>query len=201
MNLIERAKNILITPKDEWLVIEQENTPVTQLVTTYLLPLALIPAIASFIGYGIIGYSVPFIGHVAGSITFGISRAILAFITPILGVFVSAFIISLLAPSFSSLKDFNKALQLVVFSYTPMLIAGVVNILPSLGIIVFLAGIYGLYILYLGFVPVLKTPEDKVTGYFVVSIVTIIIVSIIISLILAGIFAAFALTGASMMVH
>ena len=199
MNLIERAKKILSTPKEEWLVIEQETTPAAQLITTYLIPLALIPAIGSFIGYGMVGYTVPFIGHVPGTITLGISRAVLAFISPILSAFVAAFIISVLAPSFSSLKDFNKSLQLVVYSLTPMLIASIVYILPSLAILSFLAGIYGLYILYLGFAPILKTPEDKVTGYFVISLVTIIVVWIVIALILTAIFTAFAFTGASMM--
>ncbi len=82
-----------------------------------------------------------------------------------------------------------------------MLIAGIFYILPFLGIIVLLAGIYGLYILYLGFAPVLKTPEDKLTGYFVVSLVTIFVVLIIIGLIIGGIIAAFSLTGAAMMMH
>ncbi len=67
MNLIERVKKIMMSPKEEWLVIEQENTPVAQILTTYLVPLALIPAIATFIGFGVVGYSVPFVGHIAGS--------------------------------------------------------------------------------------------------------------------------------------
>jgi len=37
MNLIERAKNIIIKPKDEWNVISQETTSVSQLTTGYLL--------------------------------------------------------------------------------------------------------------------------------------------------------------------
>lgn len=201
MNLIERVKKIMMSPKEEWLVIEQENTPVAKILTTYLVPLALIPAIASFIGFGLVGYSRPFVGHIAGSLSFGLIQAIMAFISPFLGVLISAFIISLLAPTFSSLKEFSKSLELVTYSFTPMLIAGIFYILPFLGIIVLLAGLYGLYILYLGFAPVLKTPEDKLTGYFVVSLVTIFVVMIIIGLIIGGIIAAFSLTGAAMMMH
>lgn len=201
MNIIDRVKKIIVSPKEEWVAIEQENTPVAQLITAYLIPLALIPGICSFIGYGLVGHTVPFVGHVAGSITFGIIQAIVAFISPFLISLISAFIISLLATSFGSLKDFNKSLQLVIYSLTPMLIAGVFYILPFLRILAFLAGIYGLYILYLGFAPMLKTPEDKLTGYFVVSLVTIFVVMLIIGLILAGITAAFAFTGAAMMIH
>ena len=64
MNLVERAKKIILQPKTEWVVIEQESIQPAQLVSSYLIPLALIPAIASFIGYGFIGIEVPFFGHV-----------------------------------------------------------------------------------------------------------------------------------------
>jgi len=199
MNIIERVQKILFSPKEEWQSIEQETTPVAQLVTTYLIPLALIPAICSFIGYGLIGYST-ILGHIGGTMTFGIVRAVLAFLSPVLGAFLSALVISLLAPSFGSLKDFGKAMQLVVYSFTPMLVAGVFYILPSLGFIAALAGIYGLYIMYLGFTPLLKTPADKLVSYFVVSLIAIIVVYVVIGLILWAITAPFLITGA-MMVH
>jgi len=105
MNLIERAKNIILKPKEEWLVVEQESTPATQLVTGYLLPLALIPAVAAFIRYGIIGYG-SFLGT---SIGWGIKYAIISFITTVGGVYLSAFVIDALSTSFGSTRDFRKA--------------------------------------------------------------------------------------------
>lgn len=57
MNIFERAKNILITPGKEWSVIENEDANSSH-VLTYLLLLALIPAICSLIGFGFIGYNV-----------------------------------------------------------------------------------------------------------------------------------------------
>jgi len=86
MNLIERAKNILIKPKEEWLVIDQENTSVSQLVTGYLIPLAFIPAIAVFIRYGLIGFG-PF---AAASFSLGIKYAVVSFVSTIGGVYLSA---------------------------------------------------------------------------------------------------------------
>ena len=50
------------------------------------------------------------------------------------------------------------------------------------------AGIYGLYILYLGLKPMMKTPEDKQPIYFLISLLVIIMVSIAISAIFAAIF-------------
>lgn len=182
MNLFERAKNILLKPKEEWLVIDMEITTVQQLVTSYLIPLALIPALAAFIRYSFIGYGT----YIEASLLWGIKQAIISFITIIAGVYLSAFVIDALAPSFSSVKNFRRAMQLVVYSYTPMLIVSIFQIIPGLGFLSVL-GLYGLYLLYLGYSPIMKTPAEKVTGYFLLSLVVIIVFYFIVAAILTSI--------------
>ncbi len=181
MNLVDRAKNIILKPKDEWNVIDQEDTSVTTLIVTYLFPLALIPAIAAFIGYGVIG--VAFFGPV---LSWGIKQAIISFISTMVGVYISAMIIDILAPNFGSTKDFRKTMQLVVYAYTPVMLAGAFQAIPVLGILG-IVGLYGLYLLYVGIKPMMKTPDDKVTVYFVVSLLVIIAVYVIIGAILTAI--------------
>jgi len=168
MKISDRAKQIILKPKDEWIVIDQENTSVMDLVTGYLVLLALIPTIASLIGYGLFSDF-----H---SLGFGIKFAIKYFITFVGSVLLAAWVIDALASSFASTKDFRKAVQLVVYSYTPMMVAGVVMIFPSLGAVMLLAGLYSLYLLYLGFKPMMKTPDDKLITYFVVSLVVMVVV-------------------------
>jgi hypothetical protein len=185
MNLVDRAKKILLEPKKEWPVIEQEATTPVQLISSYLVILALIPAIASFIGYGLIGIEIPFFGHI-GSISWGIRQAIVQLVVTIGGAILTAFIIDALAPNFGATKNFNKALQLVVYSYTPSMIAGIFFVYPSLAIIATLAGIYGLYLLYVGIGPMMKAPQEKVTGYFVVSLIATILVMIILSAVMSA---------------
>jgi hypothetical protein len=55
-------------------------------------------------------------------------------------------------------------------------IAGILYIIPPLAILVFLASLYGLYILYLGIPVFMETPEDKRLIYVIVSIVVYIII-------------------------
>jgi Yip1 domain. len=186
MNLIERARKIITNPKEEWAVINQETTTVTQLLTGYFLILALIPAIAQFVRYGLIGYNAPLIGHISGSVELGVKYAVIGYITYVLGAFLSAFIIDVLATSFGSQKNFTKAMQLVVYSYTPMMIASVFGMIPGLSILA-IVGLYGLYLLYAGLTPMMQTPEDKAVGYFVVSLLVIIVSYFIIGLIFTGI--------------
>lgn len=186
MNLINRAKSILLSPKTEWAVIEPEQTDVKTLTLNYMLPLALIPAIAGFIGFGLIGQNV--LGMHIGSAGYGLRYAIVSLVSTIGGAFLTAYIIDLLAPSFGSEKNFLQSFKLVVYSYTPMMVAGVFLIIPALGILATLAGLYGLYLLYIGLQPMKKTPDDKKTTYFVVSLIVVILGSVVLTAILSSIF-------------
>ena len=184
MDIIKRAKDILVTPKTAWNTIAEENQNQLVILVTYLIPLALIPALASFIGYGIIGHSV--MGIHVGSVGFGLRQAILSFISSLAGVYLSAWVISLLSPKFELTEDFNRAFQLVSYSYTPIFVAGILLIIPSLSIVATLAGLYGLYLLYQGMTPILQTPEDKKNTFFIVSLLSIIVASVLVSTLLSA---------------
>ncbi len=184
MDIIKRAKDILVTPKTAWHTIAEENQNQLVILTTYLIPLALIPALASFIGYGLIGHNV--MGIHIGSVGFGLRQAILSFISSLGGVYLSAWVISLLSPKFEQAKDFNRAFQLVSYSYTPIFVAGILLIIPSLSIVATLAGLYGLYLLYQGMTPILQTPDDKRNTFFIVSLLSIIVASILVTTLLSA---------------
>ncbi|HMM18118.1 MAG TPA: Yip1 family protein, partial [Petrimonas sp.] len=81
-------------------------------------PLALIPAIAGFIGYGIFGFNL--MGIHASFANIGIRHAFTSFISTLGGAYLSAWIIAFLADKFESIKNFDKAFSLVAYSYTPM---------------------------------------------------------------------------------
>lgn len=189
MNIIERIKNIILKPKVEWDTIRQETTSVSKLTVNYLLILALIPAIAALIRFGFFEYKIPFIGPMPGSFAYGLRQAVVSYFTNVGGVFLSAIVIDALAPNFSSQKNFEKAFQLVVYSYTAMFITGIFTIIPSLSILTF-AGLYGLYLLYIGLKPMMQTPNERVTGYFVASLAVTIVVYAILFYILKSIFLA-----------
>ena len=55
MDIVNRAKNICLTPNTEWPVIAAEPTPPATLITEYVVPLAAIGAVAGFIGGSIVG--------------------------------------------------------------------------------------------------------------------------------------------------
>lgn len=188
MNLIDRARNILVKPKPEWEKISLETPNVQSIMVGYVLPLALLSAVAAFIGYA-------FVGDGRGvfrikSTDLGIYFALRVLIGSIGSVFISAFIIDVLAPSFESEKNMGRSIQLVAYSYTPSLIGGIFAIIPSLSVLGLIAAIYGLYLMYIGLPPMKKTKEDKQGVYFVVSLVTMLVVYLIVFMIVERILGA-----------
>jgi hypothetical protein len=194
-NLIQRVINILTKPKEEWQVINTEQPNTINLLVGYALVLALIPAIAVFIRFGLIGTTIW--GVTYRSISSGIMQALIALIGAVAGTYLFAMVIDLLAPSFESEKNMGKSLQLSAYANTPVWILGILNLIGSLGsLIVFLGAVYSIYLLYLGIPVIKKTSSDKVTGYLVISIIALIVITFIVSLILGLILGLFFVTGA-----
>lgn len=177
MNLIDRVKNILLTPQKEWHVINSEPGNTASITTTYILPLTLIGVFAAFIGFGFLGVGIG-VFKIAG-VAWGIKMALGYAIRSILGVFIMAFIIDALASNFESEKNFDKSFQVAAYSATAGLVGGIFLIIPALSILVWLASLYGLYLLYLGLPILKKTPADKAVSYFVVVLVVSLIVWVI----------------------
>ena len=185
MNLIDRAKNIIISPAKEWDVIAAEQPDTGKIITGYVLPLAGAAALAAFIGYGFVGVS--YFGIRVAGINWGIYQAVTVLAGALVAVFISAFVIDALAPSFGSEKNMGRSVQLVSYSYTPGWVGGLLAIFPAIALIGSLAGLYGLYLLYIGMPKIKKTPADKHVGYFVVSLLVMIVVYFVVGLIMSRI--------------
>ncbi|MGN6616025.1 MAG: Yip1 family protein [Ilyomonas sp.] len=184
MDLINRVKNIIVTPKTEWNVIATESSSAKDVMMSFIVPLTAIAAIAAFIGYGFVGYS--FLSVRIAGIQWGIYNALLKIIMGIASVYITAYVVDALAPSFNSEKDFGRSVQLVAYGATPGLVAAIFAILPAIAGILSVAGaIYSIYLWYLGLGPIKKTPEDKRLVYLIVTFVILIFVYIIIGYILS----------------
>jgi len=190
MDLKARVQGILLRPKEEWEKIKEETYPVPQLFSTYVMILAAVPAVAQFIGNWLIGQRIPFYGTYRQGFASGLLRAILFYGMTLVSVYILGIIINALADSFGSRKDPLSAMKLAVFSQTPGWIAGALYIIPTLGVMVPLLSLYGIYLMYLGLgAGVMETPKDKVVTYLVVIIVVTFVLTFAISLVLGAIFA------------
>jgi Yip1 domain len=178
MNLIARAKAILLDPATEWPVIERESGDVSYLFKNYVAILALIPAVAGFIGMSFVGISVPLLGTMRIPIFSGLVGAIVGYAFSFVALYIVAHIIDALATTFGGQKNFGNALKLAVYSYTPFWIAGVFMIIPVLAFLTLL-GLYGFYLLYLGLPALMKTPKERALVYAVAVVVCAFVIGIV----------------------
>ena len=190
MNLIERVKNILLTPKTEWDVINGETATPQSLLMSFVLPMAIVAAVGSVLK-GLL------FGGLFGMKFFIITAAI-AFVASVIGYYITVIIVDMLAPSFSSEKDMGKSAQLVAYSGTPSYVGGLLSFIPVIGWLIALAAwAYGVYLMYLGIGPLKKTPEDKKVVYMIVAFVIMIALYFIIVAILTAVVFATVGLGAS----
>jgi hypothetical protein len=193
MNIIDRIKNILLTPKTEWEAVNGETATPQSLLMSYVLPLSLVSALGSLI-HGLL-----FAGSL--SLKFFLVGAVIAFVASIIGYYISVIIIDALATSFGSEKNMGKSAQLVAYSGTPSYIAGLLSFIPVIGWLIALAAwAYGIYLMYLGIGPLKKTPEDKKVVYMIVSFLVMIVLYFVIVAVLGAIlYSAMGLTAGGLL--
>jgi hypothetical protein len=187
MNLVQRATNISLKPKSEWEVIATEPTSTAELYKYYILPLAAIGPLALFIAMSGIGVSVPFMGSIRVPVGIGLSTALSQYVLTLVSIYLIALVINGLAPRFGGEQNVSQALKLAAYASTPAWVASALQLLPALSVIVLLAGLYSLYVLYVGIPVMMKAPQDKAVGYAAVTVVCVILLSIVASALTAAV--------------
>ena len=177
MAMMERVKNILVQPRQEWEVIARERASVAELYQSYVIPLAAIGPVASIIGLSVIGFSLPTVGRTRVPLGSSIMQAIVTYILSLAAIYLLALIIDALAPTFSGQKNQLQALKLAAYSSTPAWLAGIFGLIPALGFLAIL-GLYSLYLLYLGVPVVMNVPQPRVMGYTVSVIIAALVIFI-----------------------
>ena len=188
MSLTDRVKNIILTPKSEWPVIDREPGDVVYIFTNYVAILAAIPAICGFIGLSIVGMSVPGLGSVRMPVVSGLLNAIVSYLFTFVSVYVVALIVDALASTFSGRKNFESALKVTAYSYTPFWICGIFLLIPGLRFLTIL-GLYGFYLLWLGLPLLMKSPQDKSLAYTAAVVIVAVVIGVVIGLIMGALFA------------
>jgi hypothetical protein len=187
MIVVDRAKRIILDPRAEWAVIEAEPTTIGDIYKGYAVPLALIPAVAGFIGASIVGMGVPGIGNFRVPLGLGLASAVVQFGLGLALVYVLALIIDGLAPTFEGEKNLIAAFKLAAYAYTPAWLAGVFNILPSVSFLTLL-GLYAVYLLYVGLPRLMHVPAQRAGSYTAVVVLAGIVLAIVVGGALGAVF-------------
>ena len=184
---LNRIKNILLTPKTEWVAIAAEPASIGRLYIGYLLPLTAWAAFVSLVRVWLVGTRVPFEGLVRTSLAGGLAMAAWTFVASFIGLFLVAWIVNVLAPTFGGTRNQTQALKVAAYSLTPAYAGSVLAlspILPTLLQIIVLG--YGLYVLYLGLPVVMNAPKDRGLGYTATVVICTFLLGVVLSLIVGA---------------
>ncbi len=170
MNLIQRITDILLKPKDTWPVIAQEPGDVASIYSHYLVFLAAIPALASFVGYSLVGTSMFGVSFRLPLMT-GLVNMVVGYVLALAMVYLLALIVDALAPTFGGSKSLVSALKLVAYGATAGFVGGIFSLMPALSMLGLLAAFYSVYLIYTGLPVLMKCPPDKAVAYTAVVVV------------------------------
>lgn len=174
--LIQRATNILLHPKAEWDVIAAEPATI-QSIFVYAAVLAAVAALAR-LAHGLMPFCF-FVACYTPNPVFAVISSIVYYIVTLAGVFVVGLIIDALATGFGGEKNQVQAMKAAVYSWTAAWLAGVFVIVPVLGWLLSLVGLYSIYLLYVGLPRTMKAPEQQAVGYTAVVVILGIVVFVI----------------------
>lgn len=191
--LVQRAKAIILTPKEEWPKIAEEAAPSAEIFTRYVIPLAAIGPVAGLIGGQVFGYGAFGFSYRPG-LAFSISTAAVSFVLTLVGIIALTFIADFLAPKFDGQSNRANAFKLVAYGSTASFAAGIFGLIPSLGFFGLL-GLYSLYLFYTGAQPLMKVPAEKSVSYTAVMIVVAILLSLVVMPVTAALTGIFGLAG------
>lgn len=187
--LIDRARNILLKPNEEWPRIEAEPATIREILVRYVLPLAAISPVASFIGSQVFGYGALGFTYRPGVLN-SLSTAIVTYVFMVIGVLLLSLVADFLAPKFGGRSDKVGAFKLVAYAGTAGFLAGIFGLIPSLAFLGIL-GLYGVYLLYTGATPLMKVPQDKAIAYTAVTIVCALVMVFVVGAIARGVVGTF----------
>ena len=178
MDIVSRARNIVMTPKTEWPVVAAEPAEITQLYTGYIVILAAVPLVCGLISQLVSG--APF-GRV-------LTVALIGYVLSLINVAVVAMLSSKLAPYFGGVDNPVQGFKLAAYGATASWLGGVFLLLPWIGwLLRLVCGLYSLYVFWLGIPDLMLVPATRRAAFFVVVIIATIIVAWIIAIVVLSI--------------
>ncbi len=176
LSALYRARDIL-TEKSIWETLKSEPTTIKDIYLNYVVILAAIPPLAQFLHAVFSGYSiVPSLLFYV--VTYGVS---------LLGLFLVSWIAQKLAPTFGGATDHTSTFKWFAYSMTASYAAGIFAIVPYIGWILTLLGLFSLFQLYVNTTLFTGVSEAKKIPYLLVTLVASVIAYMVLSLVVFAI--------------
>jgi hypothetical protein len=165
-NLVRRAYRIVISPRSEWEAVRSENRPWRSVLLGYVLPLSFLPAVGWAIGLAVSG-GLPADAGLLGSTFAG--SVVLTVMLSLLCVILLALVFYLLAPMHDAERHWDRAVSVAGYGSTPVLLAGVLLVVPIMVMASVVALLHNFLLYYVGLHAVIGCRQSAAAEYLALS--------------------------------
>ena len=172
MALLQHTIGIMLHPANEWKSIREAKSSFKQVFLSHVPFLALIPALASYYGVTQVGFSVGDRDPVKLSTDSAMSLCALTYVALLAGVFILGEFINWMAKTYgapgSEEERHHAGTALAVCITTPMFLAGIFTLFPSIwlnALAMIVASVYSVYLVFEGIPVVMNIDKDRAFLY------------------------------------
>jgi hypothetical protein len=166
MDLISRAYRIVVRPRTEWAAVRVENRLWWSVLLGHVLPLSFLPGLGWAIGLSVTG-ALPSASGLPGS-SFTGSVALTVLLT-VLCVVLLALAFYLLAPMYDAQRHWGRALSVAAYGTTPVLLSGVLLVMPIMVMACTVAMLHNFLLYYVGLQQVVGCKRSAAAEYLALS--------------------------------
>lgn len=173
---LTRAAAIIVRPRATWGTIASEKTSLVAILFGYVVPLAAIGPVATFLALRVVGVPIAAREIYRTSVGVAFANAAFAFGLVLGGIVLIATLITMLAPLFGATRDFVRAFRISAYAYTPLLLGGALVLIPKLGLwqlvaLEILAAVDALVLLVMGLIAIIGTSPRRAVVFAAVVVV------------------------------
>jgi hypothetical protein len=179
MAFLEHTLGIMLHPDSEWKAIRNEKHSFRQVFLSHVPLLALIPAVAFFIGVTQVGWSVGSGEPVRLTVMSAMELCGLTYFSLLFGVFILGEFINFMGKTYgvkdSAEKRHYEGTALAVYVTTPVFLVGIFGIYPDIwlnAMVTGIAGAYAVYLIYEG-IPILMNISKEQAFMYASSVVMV----------------------------
>jgi hypothetical protein len=162
--ILQHTLGLFVHPGRQWQAITEQHPTTTKLYTHHIVLLALLPAVAAFIGTSQIGWAVGSQEIVKLTQNSAFNLCILFYFAMLSGVYILGKFIDFMAITYGVDDKARRGIELAAYAATPVFLSGAIAIYPIIWIdmLVGLVGVsYSVYLLYEGLPILMKIPKER----------------------------------------
>ncbi len=168
--IINHAMGILTDTQATWQLIYRDKAGIAQIYTKYLMPILLIPIIGKFIGFSLIGYTLPYTNSIIRTeIPNGLREMALSYLFILGFLYLFTLILIQIMKKFEINAERVQVFKLLSFSATPICLAGVLFVFPGFSQLVIFGAAYAIYIFYQGVIEFVEEAGNQAITMTVVA--------------------------------